>query len=31
VNIDISTNEIVRGTVTVQRSGGVTRYGKPLA
>ncbi|HGM6729576.1 TPA: phage tail tube protein [Stenotrophomonas maltophilia] len=31
VNIDIATNEIVRGTVTVQRSGGVTRYGKPLA
>ena len=31
LNIDIATNEIVRGTVTVQRSGGVTRYGKPLA
>lgn len=31
VNIDIATNEIVRGTVTIQRSGGVTRYGKPLA
>lgn len=31
VNIDIATNEIVRGTATVQRSGGVTAYGKPLA
>jgi hypothetical protein len=30
-NIDIATNEIVRGTVTVQRSGPVLRYGKPLA
>ncbi len=30
-NIDIATNEIVRGTVTVQRSGPVIRYGKPLA
>lgn len=30
-NIDIATNEIVRGTVTLQRSGPVARYGKPLA
>ncbi|MDX3932696.1 MAG: phage tail tube protein [Stenotrophomonas sp.] len=31
LNIDINGNEIVRGTVTVQRSGPVAVYGKPLA